>query len=336
MPRGPRLDSPGTLHHVMARGIDKLKIFRAKKDYEDFLDRLESVVEDDELRVYAWALIPSHFHILVRSGPNPLSSAMRKVMTGYAVSYNMRRKRHGHVFRNRYRSIVCEDEPYLLELVRYIHLNPLRAGLVKDLDELARYRWVGHGALMGNVKREWQDTAEVLARFSGEESEARKRYTAFVADGVEEGERPDLTGGGLIRSAGGWSEVLGLRRRKERMASDCRILGSGEFVEQMLRDVEERQADTLRLRRVGISLNEIVEDVARHRGLEAEEVISGGRRRVITEARNDISQLAVRRLGYSGAEVARHLGVTTSCVNRHVATGEMSDVAQSVADSWSP
>ncbi len=118
------------------------------------------------------------------------------------------------------------------------------------------------------------------------------------------------------------------------MASDSRILGSGEFVEAMLRDVEERQADSLRLRRAGIGLHEIVEAVARHRGLEEEEVISGGRR-VITEARNDICQLAVKRLGYSGAEVARHLGVTTSCVNRHVATGEMSFVAQSIIDSWS-
>jgi hypothetical protein len=120
------------------------------------------------------------------------------------------------------------------------------------------------------------------------------------------------------------------------MASDSRILGSGGFVEQMLRDVEERQSATLRLRRAGIDLYELTEAVARHRGLEIEEVISGGRRHVITEARNDISQLAVKRLGYSGAEVARHLGVTTSCVNRHVAAGEMSDVARLIADSWAP
>ncbi len=86
MPRGPRRDAPGTLHHVMARGIDRLKLFRAKKDYDDFLDRLESVVETDTLRVCAWALILNHAHLLVRSGPQPLSTAKRRLMTGYAVS----------------------------------------------------------------------------------------------------------------------------------------------------------------------------------------------------------------------------------------------------------
>ena len=128
--------------------------------------------------------------------------------------------------------------------------------------------------------------------------------------------------------------MLGLRRRKERMASDSRILGSGEFVEEMLGEAEEQEAATLRLRRQGIDLHEVVEAVAQHRGLEAEEILSAGRRREITAARTDVSQLAVKRLGYSGAEVARCLGVTTSCINRHVVSGELSDIAQSIVDSW--
>jgi transposase-like protein len=259
---------------------------------------------------------------------------MRKVMTGYAVSYNLHRKRHGHVFQNRYKSIVCEDEPYLLELVRYIHLNPLRAGLVNDLEELATYRWVGHGALMGIVKHKWQDTAEVLARFSGEESEARRLYAAFVAEGVGEGHRPDLTGGGLVRSAGGWSEVLALRRQKQRMAFDSRILGSGEFAERVLREAEEQEAQILRLRKKGVSLQYVVSEVAGRYGVGVEELLSGSRRQVIGAARRDVAQIAVKKLGKSGAEVARHLGVSTACVSRIVAKGTMSQTAQDIVDKW--
>ena len=129
MPRQPRLDTPGALHHVMGRGIDGIKIFRSKNDCEDFLSRLENLCEKKALRIYAWALMDNHFHLLVRTGKYPLSDSMRKVLTGYVVNYNRRHERYGHLFQNRYKSILCEDDPYLLELTRYIHLNPLGQGL---------------------------------------------------------------------------------------------------------------------------------------------------------------------------------------------------------------
>ena len=314
----------------MARSIEPLKVFRAKKDREDFLDRLETVVATDKIDVYAWALLPNHFHLLLRSGPKPLSGAMRKVMTGYAVSYNLRRNRHGHVFQNRYKSIVCEDELYLLELVRYIHLNPLRARLVKNLEELNTYPWCGHSRLMGTVERRWQDTEEILRRFAGSVSTAIKRYLRFVADGVEEGIRPDLTGGGLIRSAGGWSEVLAMRQKKQRMAFDDRILGSGEFVEQVLRQAEEREAQTLRLKRTGICFEDVAREVAGRCGVELEELLSGSRRRVVGEARKDVAQIAVKKLGMSGAEVARRMGVSTACITRIAGTETISERAQEI------
>jgi hypothetical protein len=150
---------------------------------------------------------------------------------------------------------------------------------------------------MGIEERPWQDTDEVLKRFGGSVSTARESYLRFVADGVDEGERPDLTGGGLLRSAGGWSEVLAMRQKKQRMASDDRILGSGEFVEQVLRQAEEREAQTLRLKRAGISFEDVVNEVAERRGVEVEELLSGSRRRVIGEARRDMAQIAVKKLG---------------------------------------
>ena len=334
MPRGPRLDSPGTIHHVMGKGIDHLGIFQESRDGEDFLDRLESVIDEFELDVYAWALMPDHFHILIRSGPSPISSPMRKLMTGFAVTFNLRHDRHGHVFQNRYKSIVCEEDPYLLELVRYIHLNPLRAHLVEDLEALADYPWSGHSAIMGRIERIWQRTDTILRRFGDTASKSRKLYNRFLLDGIAMGKRDDLIGGGLIRSAGGWAEVLGRRRRKEWMAADERILGSGEFVEKMLDEVEKRHADTLRIRNHDIGISEIIQKVAALRGLSVNEIRSGGLRREIRAARNDIAQLAVKELGNSGAEVARYLGVSSSCINRLVAKEKMSDIARSIAESW--
>ncbi len=147
---------PGEIHKVTvlayftgARGIERRKIFRDDKDRKSFLDRLAVILEENQTQCYAWALIPNHFHLLLRMGQTPLSKVMRRLMTGYAVSFNRRYKRSGHLFQNRYKSVICEEDPYLLELIRYIHLNPLRAGVIKDLKELDKYPWCGHSTILG-------------------------------------------------------------------------------------------------------------------------------------------------------------------------------------------
>jgi REP element-mobilizing transposase RayT len=118
MPRGPRLDAPDTLHHIMVRGIERRRIFEDTADHRDFVARLEVVVGATGLRVLAWALLPNHAHLLVRTGRQPLATAMRRLLTGYAVAFNHRHQRHGHLFQNRYKSIVVEEEVYFLELQR--------------------------------------------------------------------------------------------------------------------------------------------------------------------------------------------------------------------------
>jgi hypothetical protein len=128
---------------------------------------------------------------------------MRKLLTGYVVRFNRRYRRYGRLFQNRYKSILCEEDPYLLELTRYIHLNPVRAGLVRTMRELAVYPWAGYGVILGTVKRKWQDVDMVLAYFGKKGKEARRKYERYVAEGVGMGNRPELVGGGLIRSLGG-------------------------------------------------------------------------------------------------------------------------------------
>ena len=119
MPRLARLDSPGVLHHVMGRGIEKTNIFITDEDREDFVSRLADLAGKKAIKIYAWALLPNHFHLLCKTQNKPLASNMRKLLTGYVVNFNRRHKRHGHLFQNRYKSIVCQEENYLRELVRY-------------------------------------------------------------------------------------------------------------------------------------------------------------------------------------------------------------------------
>ncbi len=316
MPRKPRMDAPGTLHHIMGRGIERTKIFRNKKDREDFLARLADLCRNGYLVVYGWALLSNHFHILARTGRQPLSRSMRKLLTGYVVNFNKRHKRSGHLFQNRYKSIVCEDDPYLLELTRYIHLNPLRAGMVDDLAKLNKYPWSGHSVLMGTVTRDWQGSESILACFGTDLKKARIGYESFVRDGIAQGRRPELVGGGLVRSLGDWSQVVSLRRKGERFSSDARILGGSDFVERILAEAEKKEKQTLRLFCGKNDLPTLLAAVSRNKGIGAAAIRSGGRKRDVVRARRLFCQIAVCRMGYSGAEVARFLGISTSAVNR--------------------
>ena len=189
MPRQSRLDAPGVLHHVMGRGIEKRNIFINDADRHDFVERLARLSDDGAWDIYAWALLPDHFHLLCRTRNRPLPSSMRKLLTGYVVNFNHRHRRRGHLFQNRYKSILCQEDRYFKELVRYIHLNLLRAGLVDDLNHLAHSPWSGHSAVLGFYKFPWQDTGYVLSHF-GQNHNGRANYLQFVKEGAGQGRRP--------------------------------------------------------------------------------------------------------------------------------------------------
>jgi hypothetical protein len=252
---------------------------------------------------------------------------MRKLLTGYVVNFNLRHKRHGHLFQNRYKSIICEDDPYLLELTRYIHLNPLRAGMVSDMRRLSRYRWAGHSAIIGRVKREWQDVDTVLGYF-GRGHKAVEKYERYVEEGISLGKRPELVGGGLIRSLGGWSQVLSLRRKGVKVAFDERVLGGDEFIERLLSEAEEREKETLRISRKVPDLQTLAKVIIKGEGVGELEFRSGTRKRGVVRARRLFCQLAIGRMGYPGAEVARYLGVTTSSVNRLAVSEEVGNLTK--------
>jgi putative transposase len=135
MLRQSRIDITGALHHIIVRGIERHKIFEDDQGRQDFLKNLGLILEQTETVCFAWSLMPNHFHLLLKTGCVLIATAMQRLLTGHAVRYNRRHRRHGHLFQNRYKSILCQQDAYLLELVRYIHLNPLRAKLVKNLEQ---------------------------------------------------------------------------------------------------------------------------------------------------------------------------------------------------------
>ena len=265
-------------------------------------------------------------HILVRTGNQPLSTNMRRLLTGYVINFNRRHKRYGHLFQNRYKSIICEDDPYLLELTRYIHLNPLRAGIVENTKDLDTYPWAGHSAIVGKLKRGWQDSDTILAYFGRSKREAILGYNQFVGQGIMQGKRKELVGGGLIRSLGDWSQVVSLRRKGEKVASDQRILGSSEFVKTLLKEGNEQEKETLRFTTKVTDLASLARQISRNEGITETELKSGSRRRKISKARRLFCQLPVVKMGYPGAQVARLLGVSTSAVVRAAHSAELPEV----------
>jgi len=171
---------------------------------------------------------------------------------------------------------MSREDVYLKELVRYIHLNLLRAGLVKDLKELNQNLWSGHSALVGKIKREWQNTEYVLSFFGGSDK-SRKNYLRYVRKGIDQGRRPELVGGGLIQSMGGWSAVLAIRGRGEREIADQRILGDGDFVKQVISGLDDLVKKNLRLSGRRMDIKALAEKVSDRYNVSVGELRSGGR-----------------------------------------------------------
>lgn len=310
MPRQPRLDIPYVLHHVIVRGIERRDIFADDADKKRFVARLAELLIKGGTKCFAWALMPNHFHLLLMPTTVSLSETMRCLLTGYAVYFNRKYQRSGHLFQNRYKSIICEEEPYFLELVRYIHLNPLRAGLVKDMEGLARYQWSGHAVLLGKRRMEGQDTDEVLARFGKNRARGLRNYRKFMADGIAAGHREDLVGGGLRRS------LLGDEEDKELTASDERVLGSGEFVETLIRKENTRE------KLPPLSLAELLNKVCKVTGVDAAMIARPGKERAMARARAIFCCLAVRDYGYTGKEAGMATGLGSAGVSIAVRRGE--------------
>jgi REP element-mobilizing transposase RayT len=321
MPRQSRIDAPGALHHVIIRGIERKAIFKDDADRTQFIDRLASIFADSSAPCFAWALMTNHVHLLIRTADTPLSTLMRRLLTGYAMAFNRRHRRHGQLFQNRYKSFLCQEDTYLLELTRYIHLNPLRAGIVKDLGGLDTYLFAGHSVIMGNQQAEWQNDDRILAMFAKTRKAARRKYRQFVEKGIDAGRRPELVGGGLIRSVGGWKMARTLLKGQDRVKGDERILGDSDFVQSVLNRCNEDYS--LRQRRLaqGVDLKTLSHGVADYFELTCDQLYTPGRYPAVVQARSVLCFLAVRELGVAATELAGQMGLTQPAISMSVKRG---------------
>ena len=323
MPRSARLDAPGILHHVIIRGIERKDIFRDTHDKEDLVDRLSRLIPDTQTRCYAWALLSNHAHFLLRSGSVGLSGLMQRLLTGYVVSFNRRHHRHGQLFQNRYKSIICQEDAYLTELVRYIHLNPLRAGLVEDLKGLADYAFSGHRLLSGNGECAWQDDAYALGFFAKRPVKARKAYLDYIRVGVDMGRRPELVGGGLIRSLGGWAEVKKMRQKgMDRIKGDERILGDSDFVQSILSQANEKFERRYEFKRLGCDMDHVADKVAEIYEINRDAIFQKGRQKIRSDARGLFCYWCSNDLGITQTTLAKKLGMTVSGIGYAIRRGE--------------
>ena len=322
MPRKARIDAAGALHHIIVRGIERRKIFWDDADRDAFVKRLGLVLKETQTDCFAWALIPNHAHLLLRTGLTPISGVMRRLLTGYAVQFNRRHGRHGHLFQNRYKSILCQEDPYLMELVRYIHLNPLRAKLVADYESLKGFRYAGHCALIGKCPNDWQNTNYILSLFGRKTAEARLSYRKFVEKGVSDGKKPELVGGGLIRSLGGWAAAKAMRGDVERIKGDERILGDGNFVQSVLENCRQELDRRYRYQARGYDFDWLVGQVATLLSLDHGVVTRRGRYPDTVEARSVLCYWAARELGISTLELSRRLGISQPTASQSVKRGE--------------
>jgi putative transposase len=199
MPRGPRLDAPGVVHHVWAHAIDGWDLFLDRDDRRDVVARLSEVLPDGGAGCFGWTLMSNHVHLVVKTGHQRLGTLMQRVFTGYAMRFNGRTGRRGHLLQGRFGSRPLRDEADLLVVIRYVLRNPLEAGLVRSLEDLERYPWGGLSALLGRrPPLPFESVSDTLALFAADEASARSRLRTWM-EGSEPAGRADAPLDALLR-----------------------------------------------------------------------------------------------------------------------------------------
>ena len=262
MARKPRINLPGGLYHVLARGNQRRLIFRDPRDYRAYLDRLSRYQERYSFTLLAYALMPNHVHLLIEAGAVPLSRIMQGLQQSYTQYFNKAHRTVGHCFQGRFKAFLCDRDAYLLALVRYLHLNPVRAGMSETPEA---YPWSSHRHYLGQAMAPWVATEVVLPRFARSPKPAVRAYREFVRAGLGEGHRDDLYA-----------------------AVDQRILGDDDFVE----DAERRSGRRIERPGARPSVDMLMRVVSAATGIAPHTMRSPGRARGPAAARVLLAYLA--------------------------------------------
>lgn len=272
MSRQPRLHLVGGLYHVILRGNARQDIFFDDEDRHRFYWLLGQGVMRFGYRIHAFCCMLNHVHLAVQVSEAPLSRGMHNLAFRYTRWINHRQQRVGHLFQGRYKAILVDADSYLLELVRYIHLNPVRARLV---DDPTRYRWSSQRAYVGHEAIPWLTTDWVLSQFGQRAGVARRAYQRFVAEGQTEGYRGEF----------------------HRGTDDSRLLGEDSFVKRIL---GKRESQALH----PPAVKTIVHAVCQAYEVKEDHLASASRQRRLAEARGVIACLAIRHGSATLTELA--------------------------------
>lgn len=271
MARRPRVFAPGLLYHIIVRGNQRRKTFRSDDDYKAYLDRLEKYRAKFRVRIYAYCLMPNHVHLLLETGSAPLAKFMQGLQQSYTQYFNRTHRKVGHLFQGRYKAIICDKDKYLLALVRYIHLNPVRAGLAKRPE---RYAHSGHRSYLMNGTAKIIEAGPILSLLGG-----KRVYERFVLEGLSENHNEEYY-----------------------TVEDQCFLGEEGFGEEISRQAGEEKE------RKAKPIETVFKDLARRLGMTPEVLRGRDRRWEVSKKRADAVALLVRDHGYRVSEVAKHLG----------------------------
>lgn len=328
MPRRARLDYPGGVFHVISRFAHDEWWFDRKGARSAYLEQIARRADKTDARVLAYCLMSNHLHLVVVQGEQPLSSLFKAVHTGFAswVRRSSRRKGPiGHVFAGRPKMLLVEEDPYLDELVRYVHNNPVRAEVVERAQESA---WSSHRAYIGlDAKPEWLHAGYVLGRFAKRARTAARRFDAFVDDGRLSPRDPVLSGDTASAVAQEARDAAGDAHR----LSDG-ILGSDEFQREVMNSarvveaaLSKRGEHIRRGRRGRPELRDLVDQVMSILEIDPWELDARPRSRRCAHAKRLVLWVWVRELDGRQSDVAREFGLSTSAVAQQLArcTSEM-------------
>jgi REP element-mobilizing transposase RayT len=287
MARKPRVEFDGALYHVIVRGNQRQRTFDDDPDRKRYLERLEHYRQRYGFRLYAYVLMANHVHLLIETKGVALSKIMQGLQSSYTQSFNRRHKKVGHLFQGRYKAILCDREAYLLELVRYIHLNP---GRLKVPHNPWRYRWSSHGAYLGKPSAVKVDAQEVLSQFSARQGSARRGYQGFMEEGLKQGHEAK------------YYETI-----------DQRFLGEEPFVSQV---VERSEAKEVEIRGKKVGFTQLLQAVSQAHSVASELLLRAGRQRRWVAVRAQLVYLARQWCGLTAKELARRLNRDASMISR--------------------
>ncbi len=314
MPRKARIIVPGAFHHVMARGIEGRDLFSDDEDRSQFIKFLKEGLVQGEHRLYAWALLSNHYHLLIRVSDHPFSEMMRRLNSRYARYYSKKYQRRGYLFQDRYKLIVTQDQKYVEEIIRYIHLNPIRSGLCRSLLDLASYPWCSHGAIMGRAAIDNKETAkEILRRFGKTDETAREAYVRFMEEGLAQKEED----GGVIEA------VRKSNFGAENMLSSASwVIGDNEFVKKVVDLDMRRKARLARHCAEQTTLDDIAKLIVAAMRISIHDLRCRSRGGKASDARKVFSYVSRRVYEFPIKEIGRYLGISGPPVSISIPEGE--------------